>query len=286
MLTPIIYFKKFTFCNFVIPKKRQKFRIHIFFSNMMHTDVVNNIYIQNFTFFWEFIIYIFLNIFLLRNNCSINILQFSLVKFQREKLIKQYQYFNTYAVMQAVHFIHILAREFLRYAYDTKAISISRSSKAKSRMSRSKRKRNIPIVGGGCGWQIRRIENVHPTECSGINSRIPALADVLARGSRGGRAIEWTAVRHPLAFYSPPQSRCRRVVAIRDDILLRLEQRMGTPRRPNVRKFHYAVQLVQKPRLARRITRATGIVSDYAIARITLRNSENFHFNIWLKQWI
>jgi len=86
---------------------------------------------------------------------------------------------------------------------------------------------------------------------------------------------------------SPKVDRCRRVVAIRDDILLRLEQRMGTPRRPNVRKFHYAVQLVlEKPRLARQITRGTGIVSDYAIARITLRNSENFHFNIWLKYWV
>lgn len=82
------------------------------------------------------------------------------------------------------------------------------------------------------------------------------MADVLVGVERwpSNRTDRCSPIPWPLPTLR--DDRCRRVVAIRDDILLRLEQRMSAPRRPNVRKFHYAFQSVQEARLAKRVTRA------------------------------
>lgn len=119
-----------------------------------------------------------------------------------------------------------------------------RSLKAKSRMSRSKRKEIFRSSMEVARW-IQRIENVqlpphgmfwNKFSHSSVGRRVGRGREVVVQSNGPLLAILW-----PL----PPRvDRCRRVVAIRDDILLRLEQRMGTPRRPNVGKFHYALQSV------------------------------------------
>lgn len=91
------------------------------------------------------------------------------------------------------------------------------------------------------------------------------MADVLVGIERwpSNRTDRCSPTPRPLP--SPGDDRCRRVVAIRDDILLRLEQRMRTPRRPNVRKFHYAFQSVREAS-TKRVTRDAAIVNAHTLA--------------------
>lgn len=96
--------------------------------------------------------------------------------------------------------------------------------------------------------QVRRVENVqvpphgmswNKFSHSNVSRRVGGGREMVVQSNGPLLTIPW-----PL----PPRvDRCRRVVAIRDDILLRLEQRMSMPRCSNVRKFHYVLQYTQKP---------------------------------------
>lgn len=76
----------------------------------------------------------------------------------------------------------------LRCAYDIKVILIPSEEKFKGKIvSGSERKEifrsSMEGVGGDTvDSEDRKRPSYHPTECSGINSRIPVLADVLAAG--------------------------------------------------------------------------------------------------------
>lgn len=130
---------------------------------------------------------------------------------------------------------------------------------------------------GVARW-IQRIENVqlplhgmfwNKFSHSSVGRRVGRGREVVVQSNGPLLAILW-----PL----PPRvDRCRKVVAIRDDILLRLEQRMSTLCRPNVRKFHYALQSVQKPRLAKHIIHDIVIVK-HMHSRATTWNLQNFYF--------